>query len=271
MARAKTHLPPNWVDMVARCRPEHLGKLSDTREALAMIEILEELFPAEFARIRNTRFTIDKESGLHVGVQRLFTLVGERYFPLWDGAEVGEYDLGAIPFMPFIDLVGFENEPDCYGSALTVAFGLIGFSYFDGGDNTGCALLDTIRALGPAPAQTVSFDVLSERAARLRTPLRHLPLALEIVDHASPNAFLHGSCECGSCTRIPWSAENVRALVVEYREAKAGLRKVERLEKWLDADRETRIAQAVRLWNACADPAKATDSKLAEGDMDVAA
>ena len=268
-------LPPNWIAMVATCRPEHVGKLSETREVIALVEILGEIFPSEFARIRDTRFAIDPESGLPTGVRRLLELVTKRLFPLWDGCEVGEYDLGSIPFVPFFDFAGFEEEPGAYGSGLALAYGLMGYESY-GDDSYGygavdCPLVDQVRELAPVAANTVSFERLVERAARLRTPLRHLPLAIEIADRASGNPFLHGGCECGSCGRIAWSTENVRALVIDHREARAGLRKLDRLTAWLDVDPGKHVAEAVRFWNACVDPKKATVKRTSEGGMDVAA
>ena len=272
MKRAKTGLPENWIAMVARCRPEHVERLSELRGSLAILEIFEEVFPSEYARVRASRFTIDSDSGLYSGVSRFFSLVSSRLFPLWDTLEYGEFDLGSIPFVPMFDFQGIEEDPAFYGSALAIAFGLLGnSSYPDDGDGiVDCPIVEHVHALGPASPAAINFEALFEKAARLRTPLRHLPLALEVVDHATPNAFLRGPCECGSCGLIPWSAENVRSLAVEHREARAGLRKLDRLARWLDADREARVPEAVRLWNACA-KTNATALRRSHGEPDVAA
>jgi len=243
--------------MVARFRASQLDRLEQTATAVMLMSIFEDVFPARFARIAGRRFEIEPASGVCSGLLAFYGALGT-LFPLRDFevfADAIDSGLAGIPFLPSFETAGFDYCPEAYGSSVALALGLLadGDNSYDDCEMGDHAVTAAVSRAAPLPFSPGICDALEKRAQRLRTPLRHLPLALEVASRSSDNPFLRGDCECGGdCFRVPWSAANVRTLAEDFKAARAGLRKLDRLSAWLDRDTEAHAAQAVRFWNSCA-------------------
>lgn len=229
-------------------RGDACERLTSLARDSRMFAIFRDVFPDDFAAVGIEALRRDGET--REGVVAFAKLVG-RLFPLHlEG--FAEWGLGGIPFIPFIDHENGWDEPWDLPSAQVLGLYL-------GADDPeylramldALGLTDDEMARVPLPSEPGPL-VYGLDAALSSEPLvlRRLASIALIPARETGLVFFDGACMCGGCgDAVEWSAENIRALESDYREASKLADAIRRLSDWLDSDRPRRVARAVRAWN----------------------
>lgn len=105
-------------------------------------------------------------------------------------------------------------------------------------------LPEALRPDGDVSLKTVHDFYLAERG-----PLRHMPLIHRVLHYDTGCALFDFDDEWGY-EQIEWSRESILWLGREYEEAKKIIKAVNSLGDWLEADPQTRVAQALRVYQS---------------------
>lgn len=228
-------------------------RLDEFQCTSGITDLFKKTMPAEFKR------EFKKVGGSRVDVApRFFSALG---FPVYgdhimslleQGEEPGNFSIpiGTLNPHACVDCCGFEN--------LGVIFQLAHLLWrmreadpdldaLQGGFWTHMAhaynLPETLR-----PTGTVAFTNFLQTFEPQRSPLKHLPLAIDVIAYSTDCIFFDFNEDEMGDPDLGWNPENIRWLREQFRIARSIEVRMEKLDVWLEAAPRERVARACRLY-----------------------
>lgn len=216
-------------------------------EAVALLQLYQSTFPEEFAASVAERSSVN---GGHSGAEvEFFHLIHERLFPLEmlldDVLDEERYSF--IPVEP-LGIDQWDQPFEDFDLGWQLLFLLTGEGELDVVEVDDETHAQLARLLSTISAGQVDAQVMERLAAQVGGPLEGLLDAIRMIDHNTGTVWLDITYECG-CYDADWSAETLRVLADEYRQARSILNRVDRLLSWLTDDPVQHFQEAIDLWN----------------------
>ncbi|MFL6284459.1 MAG: hypothetical protein ACJ74Q_15045 [Pyrinomonadaceae bacterium] len=229
-----------------------LEYLEQLRSCGSILECYRQMFPALWASSTAPTSGWDEKYPGHTPREGEFLkVISRRYFELPDdmGWEADEQHYDTIPVSPMqgdswccADYT-FEELRACYYIPLSL-FG--GSSYWEE-----CANRYHLDEEGQRPAAEIDFQKFRELCLAERTPLKYLPLALDLMHYETGNIWLDLSF-CAPQPVIAWTTPNILNLSRLHKEARRAMRRMDELDRYLDQHPTEGVPRAIELWNLSA-------------------
>ena len=217
-----------------------------------ILKVYQQMFPSLYGASTATTCGRDAHYTGHSPKEGEFLkIISRHYFTLPDdeGWQENEDHYDAIPVTPLqgdswcCSDVEFDNLHACYYVSLCL-FG--GMEYWEHAVER--------YALGEdfaAPAGDIDFDSFAALCRAERSPLQHLPVAIDMMQYNTGNEWLDASF-CSGVPSLPWSVPNILKLSRSYKEAQRAFDKVHELSRYLDLKPQEALKRALELWNGAA-------------------
>ncbi len=230
--------------------------LQRSLEAIHILALYQEFFPLEWQESKTSAFGQSHECPLYSEREvEFFKLVDEQVVPIcldW------LFDVGCEERMPFIPLYpaddwDYYQDHDLSQFSHAIQLGLA-LNRDDGGHTFWWYCQHrTLSPEIPDPIEgKLDWELFKEVTAVGDTPLKHLPLAVEITCYGTGNVLLDFHPEY-DYTDALWNADNLRWLASENQAAQVIHSQVAELSAWLNegglSEQEIKIERAVLLWN----------------------
>jgi hypothetical protein len=102
-----------------------------------------------------------------------------------------------------------------------------------------------------SPAGAIDFKKFAELCNAERSPLQHLPLAIEMMHYDTGNEWLDSNY-CMGIPSLPWTVPNILKLSRSYKEAQRAFDNVSQLSRYLDLNPREALKRTLELWNGAA-------------------
>lgn len=241
------------ISPAARLPRSLQGWIEHQQLAQTLRSLHQAYFPQAYCRSRRALVPNSDANGHTALEQEFFALVDEHLFPLngWALDAARTEHLWTIPILSYC--LCWEEDFDQLmqpWQALLV-FTDYGREWIeDDGDTeewyrdiNGRSIADI------APPDRIDFKQLRRQCRSSPTPIRHLPHALNWLNHSTGNLWLDLHPEYSD--EFAWSAVNVQRLTRSWQKARSILDRITSLIDWLDKDFEANLDLLITEWNAC--------------------
>lgn len=215
-----------------------LDGLSRLGARLEFCETVRQVRPALYREYQHDCFTSPKR--FHLFHEAFYEHLGSLFPVAWnsfDNDPYKDYSLNYIGIWPQGEM-WHEGDPEQIGLSVRGAL-VIADEFFPPR-----ALADWKSKPG-----VWSEGKLKAICAKQRTPLRHALLAVLVACCSTGNDWLDTTFETLEGGYLPeMSAQTIRNLAAEWRKAKRILQRIEKLDKWLEADPANRLPQLYQLY-----------------------
>ena len=225
-----------------------LAELSSFREQAQLMYLYRHFFPTAYAGSTAGCGRVDK--GYSPREREFLSLVEEHLFPLdLDWLELWEGEAAGALIPPIVNPSYFEVDFEELSLTVRVLVALLAVNDAEPWTEL-CAQIGH-RAPVPLTADGVSkidWERFTNLCNSRHSPLAHVPLALDVIAHATGNFWLDLDENSLGNDRFEWDVSSLDFLASEWRQAQPLIQQYEQSLAWLEAHRSA-LATLIRLWN----------------------